>query len=108
MPYVRREFLRLTGAGVAGLASASLLGPTAFGDTHTGWNGETWGANQRISVDEALQVNTINGVYNSHEEVIDPMPFTVDFRRRIAQILDCSVDSPRSTSIEPRRVTPGA
>jgi predicted amidohydrolase YtcJ len=37
--------------------------------TRTGWNGETWGANQRISVDEALQVNTINGAYNSHEEM---------------------------------------
>jgi predicted amidohydrolase YtcJ len=36
--------------------------------TRTGWNGETWGANQRITVDEALQVNTINGAYNSHEE----------------------------------------
>ena len=30
----------------------------------------TWGANQRINVDEALLVNTINGAYNSHEEVI--------------------------------------
>jgi len=38
--------------------------------TRTGWNGETWGANQKISVDEALQVNTINGAYNSHEESI--------------------------------------
>jgi predicted amidohydrolase YtcJ len=38
--------------------------------TRTGWNGETWGANQRISVDEALQVNTMNGAYNSHEEAI--------------------------------------
>ena len=38
--------------------------------TRTGWNGETWGANQRINVDEALQVNTINGAYNSHEEAI--------------------------------------
>lgn len=38
--------------------------------TRTGWNGETWGANQRISVDEALQVNTLNGAYNSHEEAI--------------------------------------
>ncbi len=26
--------------------------------TRTGWNGETWGANQRISVDEALRINT--------------------------------------------------
>lgn len=36
--------------------------------TRTGWNGETWGANQRIGVDEALRVNTINGAYNSFEE----------------------------------------
>jgi predicted amidohydrolase YtcJ len=36
--------------------------------TRTGWNGETWGANQRITVDEALRVNTINGAYASHEE----------------------------------------
>lgn len=36
--------------------------------TRTGWNGETWGANQRVSVDEALRINTLNGAYNSHEE----------------------------------------
>ena len=28
--------------------------------TRTGWNGEVWGANQRITVDEALRVNTLN------------------------------------------------
>jgi len=33
-----------------------------------GWNGETWGATQRISVEEALRVNTINGAYASHEK----------------------------------------
>jgi hypothetical protein len=38
--------------------------------TRTGWNGETWGANQRVSVDEALRINTQNGAYNSHEEAI--------------------------------------
>jgi predicted amidohydrolase YtcJ len=38
--------------------------------TRTGWDGKTWGGNQRISVDEALRVNTINGAYNSHEEAI--------------------------------------
>jgi predicted amidohydrolase YtcJ len=36
--------------------------------TRTGWNGETWGAEQRISVAEALQINTLNGAYASHEE----------------------------------------
>jgi predicted amidohydrolase YtcJ len=38
--------------------------------TRTGWNGETWGADQRISVEEALRVNTINGAYASHEEAL--------------------------------------
>jgi hypothetical protein len=38
--------------------------------TRKGWNGEIWGANQRISVEEAVRINTINGAYNSHEEAI--------------------------------------
>jgi predicted amidohydrolase YtcJ len=38
--------------------------------TRTGWDGHTWGANQRITVDEALKISTINGAYNSHEESI--------------------------------------
>jgi predicted amidohydrolase YtcJ len=36
--------------------------------TRTGWNGEVWGANQRISVDEAIRVNTLNGAYATGEE----------------------------------------
>jgi hypothetical protein len=36
--------------------------------TRTGWDGTTWGANQRITVDEALRVNTVNGAYASREE----------------------------------------
>jgi hypothetical protein len=36
--------------------------------TRTGWDGTTWGANQRVNVDEALKVNTINGAYASGEE----------------------------------------
>jgi len=36
--------------------------------TRTGWDGQTWGANQKITVEEALRVNTLNGAYNSHEE----------------------------------------
>jgi predicted amidohydrolase YtcJ len=38
--------------------------------TRTGWDGKTWGANQRISVDDALRVNTLNGAYASREETI--------------------------------------
>ena len=38
--------------------------------TRTGWNGETWGAEQRITPAEALQIYTLNGAYASHEERI--------------------------------------
>jgi hypothetical protein len=38
--------------------------------TRTGWDGTTWGANQRISVDEALRVNTLNGAFASREETL--------------------------------------
>jgi predicted amidohydrolase YtcJ len=36
--------------------------------TRKGWDGSTWGLNQRITVDEALRINTINGAYASFEE----------------------------------------
>jgi predicted amidohydrolase YtcJ len=38
--------------------------------TRTGWNGEVWGANQRITVDDALRVYTINGAYATKEEAL--------------------------------------
>jgi predicted amidohydrolase YtcJ len=38
--------------------------------TRKGWNGKTWGASQRVSVDEALRINTLNGAYASREETI--------------------------------------
>jgi predicted amidohydrolase YtcJ len=38
--------------------------------TRKGWNGEIWGANQRVTVAEAIQINTLNGAYNSQEESI--------------------------------------
>jgi predicted amidohydrolase YtcJ len=38
--------------------------------TRTGWDGRTWGAEQRITVDQALQVTTINGAYASREDAI--------------------------------------
>jgi predicted amidohydrolase YtcJ len=36
--------------------------------TRTGWNGQTWGANQRITVDEAILCSTLHGVYSACEE----------------------------------------
>lgn len=38
--------------------------------TRTGWDNTTWGANQRITIDEALQVTTLNGAYASHEDAL--------------------------------------
>ncbi len=38
--------------------------------TRKGWNGETWGAEQRVTVAEALRISTWNGAYASHEEYV--------------------------------------
>lgn len=38
--------------------------------TRTGWNGQTWGPNQKVSVAEAIRISTANGAFNSHEESI--------------------------------------
>jgi predicted amidohydrolase YtcJ len=38
--------------------------------TRKGWDGKTWGANQKITVDEALRINTLNGAFASHEEAL--------------------------------------
>lgn len=38
--------------------------------TRRGWDGKVWGANQRISVSEAIAVNTCNGAWASGEEAI--------------------------------------
>ena len=38
--------------------------------TRKGWDNTTWGANQRVSVDEAIRINTYNGAYASFEENI--------------------------------------
>jgi predicted amidohydrolase YtcJ len=64
-------------AGVAA-AAGSDFGPGPFAPlmaiqgmvTRRGWNGEVWGANQRVSVAEALQINTLNGAYNSKDEAV--------------------------------------
>jgi len=59
-------------------AAGSDFGPGPFAPlmgmqgmvTRKGWDGKTWGTNQRITVDEALRVNTINGAFASHEEAV--------------------------------------
>ena len=38
--------------------------------TRKGWDGKTWGANQKISVSDAIAVNTYNGAWASGEEAI--------------------------------------
>lgn len=68
-------FRTLLDAGVHA-AAGSDFGPGPFAPlmgiqgmvTRTGWNGETWGANQRVTLDEALRINTWNGAYNSRQE----------------------------------------
>jgi predicted amidohydrolase YtcJ len=36
--------------------------------TRTDYKGRVWGANQKVTVDEALTIGTINGAYASSEE----------------------------------------
>ncbi len=36
--------------------------------TRKGWDGKVWGANQKITVEEAIKVNTLHGAYASKEE----------------------------------------
>ncbi|MEA3247880.1 MAG: amidohydrolase [Gemmatimonadota bacterium] len=36
--------------------------------TRTGWDGTSWGVNQRVSVDEAIRINSANGAWASKEE----------------------------------------
>src|SRR3974390_2148054 len=36
--------------------------------TRTDYAGRVWGAEQRVSIDEALRIGTINGAYASYEE----------------------------------------
>ena len=38
--------------------------------TRRGWDGKTWGTNQRITVADAIRVNTMHGAYASKEEAI--------------------------------------
>jgi len=68
-------FRTMLDAGIKA-ASGSDFGPGPFSPlmaiqamvTRTGWNGETWGASQKITLDEAIKVNSWNGAYNSCEE----------------------------------------
>src|SRR5215213_4444452 len=38
--------------------------------TRKGWDGKTWGLNQRVTVEEAIRVNTLHGAHASKEEAI--------------------------------------
>lgn len=38
--------------------------------TRKGWDGKTWGANQRVTVSEAIAINTYNGAWASGEETL--------------------------------------
>jgi predicted amidohydrolase YtcJ len=68
-------FRTLLDAGIKA-AAGSDFGPGPFAPlmaiqamvTRSGWNGETWGASQKITLDEAIRVNSFNGAYNSREE----------------------------------------
>ena len=41
---------------------------SSFMVTRKGWDGKIWGANQKVSVSEAIAINTFNGAWASGEE----------------------------------------
>jgi predicted amidohydrolase YtcJ len=72
--FAHKSFLE-TGTPVPG---ASDYGPGPFEPlmaiqsmvTRTDYNGNVWGPNQKVTVDEALTIATINGAWASHEEAV--------------------------------------
>ena len=38
--------------------------------TRKGWDGKTWGVNQRVNVAEAIRINSLNGAWAAKEEAI--------------------------------------
>lgn len=70
--FAHKSFLD-TGIPVAG---ASDYGPGPFEPmmaiqsmvTRTDYNGHVWGGRQKVTVDDALRIGTMNGAYASHEE----------------------------------------
>jgi predicted amidohydrolase YtcJ len=70
-------FRSLLDAGVPAMAGSD-FSPGPFAPlmgmqgmvTRTGWDGKTWGADQRVTVDQAIQINTLNGAFGSREETI--------------------------------------
>ena len=70
--FAHRSFLD---AGIR-VVGASDYGPGPFEPlmalqsmvTRTDYRGRTWGANQRVTLDEAIRITTVNGAYASYEE----------------------------------------
>ncbi len=65
--------------------------------TRTGWNGETWGANQRVSVAEAIRINSLNGAWAAREEAIKGS-------LTAGKLADYVVLAQDLTSIKPERI----
>ncbi len=62
--------IRVTGGSDFSAGAFAVLMGIQGQVTRTGWDGKTWGANQRITVGEALRVATLHGAYATHEERI--------------------------------------
>jgi predicted amidohydrolase YtcJ len=70
-------FRTMTDAGIH-CAAGSDFSPGPFAPlmgiqgmvTRKGWDNTTWGLNQRVTLDEAIRINSLNGAYASKEEGI--------------------------------------
>ena len=60
--------------------------------TRKGWDGKIWGANQKITVAEAIKVNTLHGAYASKEEALKAVePVREPATRSLIQAKPCNL-----------------
>jgi len=65
--------------------------------TRKGWDDTTWGLNQRVTVEEAIRINTLNGAYNSKEEAIKGSISA-------GKLADCVILAEDPTQVDPNTI----
>jgi predicted amidohydrolase YtcJ len=65
--------------------------------TRTGWDNTSWGLNQRVSVEEAIRINTLNGAWASKEE-------TIKGSITAGKLADCVILEKDITSVDPNTI----
>jgi predicted amidohydrolase YtcJ len=65
--------------------------------TRKGWDGTTWGLNQRVTVEEAIKINTFHGAYASFEE-------STKGSISVGKLADCVILEKDITAVDPNTI----